>query len=155
MLINFQFLVQSVASNVGENIRQPQRNLEQKKRFAKKKKKMVKVSTYFAMTLGAFVFWQSMDKLHVWIALHQDEKTSQFPLIGKECTDLVVLVFISASSGECRAEMVKNGSKRKWRSRGLENSCFDKLKKATLSVETPICPLMPISRTLSRYQDIF
>ncbi|PON74667.1 hypothetical protein TorRG33x02_247030 [Trema orientale] len=35
---------------------------------------MVKVATYFAMTLGAFVFWQSMDKLHVWIALHQDEK---------------------------------------------------------------------------------
>ncbi|OIW18104.1 hypothetical protein TanjilG_19370 [Lupinus angustifolius] len=35
---------------------------------------MVKVSTYFAMTLGAFVFWQSMDKVHVWIALHQDEK---------------------------------------------------------------------------------
>lgn len=35
---------------------------------------MVKVATYFALTLGAFVFWQSMDKVHVWIALHQDEK---------------------------------------------------------------------------------
>ncbi|XP_027330687.1 uncharacterized protein LOC113846514 [Abrus precatorius] len=35
---------------------------------------MVRVATYFAMTLGAFVFWQSMDKIHVWIALHQDEK---------------------------------------------------------------------------------
>ncbi|XP_019708677.1 uncharacterized protein [Elaeis guineensis] len=35
---------------------------------------MVKVATYFAMAFGAFVFWQSMDKLHVWIALHQDEK---------------------------------------------------------------------------------
>ncbi|KAM0940273.1 hypothetical protein DsansV1_C19g0162201 [Dioscorea sansibarensis] len=35
---------------------------------------MVRVATYFAMTLGAFVFWQSMDHLHVWIALHQDEK---------------------------------------------------------------------------------
>ncbi|XP_022131358.1 uncharacterized protein LOC111004603 [Momordica charantia] len=35
---------------------------------------MVKVATFFAMSLGAFVFWQSMDKLHVWIALHQDEK---------------------------------------------------------------------------------
>ncbi|XP_038885062.1 uncharacterized protein LOC120075596 [Benincasa hispida] len=35
---------------------------------------MVKVATFFAMTLGAFVFWQSMDKLHVWIALRQDEK---------------------------------------------------------------------------------
>ncbi|XP_028776514.1 uncharacterized protein LOC114742930 [Neltuma alba] len=35
---------------------------------------MVKVSTYFAMSLGAFLFWQSMDKVHVWIALRQDEK---------------------------------------------------------------------------------
>ncbi|XP_042500514.1 uncharacterized protein LOC122078553 [Macadamia integrifolia] len=35
---------------------------------------MVKVTTYFAMSFGAFIFWQSMDKLHVWIALHQDEK---------------------------------------------------------------------------------
>ncbi|XP_008797106.2 uncharacterized protein LOC103712376 [Phoenix dactylifera] len=35
---------------------------------------MVKVATYFAMTFGAFLFWQSMDKVHVWIALHQDEK---------------------------------------------------------------------------------
>ncbi|XP_024933892.1 uncharacterized protein LOC107428475 [Ziziphus jujuba] len=38
---------------------------------------MVKVGTYFAMTLGAFIFWQSMDKLHVWIALHQDEKNER------------------------------------------------------------------------------
>ncbi|CAN1179517.1 hypothetical protein LINPERPRIM_LOCUS36626 [Linum perenne] len=80
---------------------------------------MVKVSTYFAMTLGAFVFWQSMDKLHVWIALHQDEKS-------------------------------KNGLKRKWRSRGLEKSCFDKLKKGTLLVKPS---LSPIPRTLPRYQD--
>ncbi|GMH31106.1 hypothetical protein Nepgr_032949 [Nepenthes gracilis] len=35
---------------------------------------MVRVATYFAMTLGAFVFWQSMDKVHFWIALRQDEK---------------------------------------------------------------------------------
>ncbi|XP_072970278.1 uncharacterized protein [Typha angustifolia] len=35
---------------------------------------MVKMATYFGMTFGAFLFWQSMDKLHVWIALHQDEK---------------------------------------------------------------------------------
>ncbi|KAK9104288.1 hypothetical protein Scep_021132 [Stephania cephalantha] len=35
---------------------------------------MVKMATYFGMTLGAFVFWQSMEKVHVWIALHQDEK---------------------------------------------------------------------------------
>ncbi|XP_050377868.1 uncharacterized protein LOC126795087 [Argentina anserina] len=40
---------------------------------------MVKVLTYFGMTLGAFVFWQTMDKVHVWIALHQDEKVN-FPL---------------------------------------------------------------------------
>jgi len=26
------------------------------------------------MTFGAFLFWQSMDRVHVWIALHQDEK---------------------------------------------------------------------------------
>ena len=39
---------------------------------------MVKVATYFAMTLGAFVFWQTMDKVHVWIALHQDEKVTSF-----------------------------------------------------------------------------
>ncbi|XP_004504148.1 uncharacterized protein [Cicer arietinum] len=35
---------------------------------------MVKVVTYFGMTLAAFAFWQSMDKVHVWMALHQDEK---------------------------------------------------------------------------------
>ncbi|KAI5679286.1 hypothetical protein M9H77_10236 [Catharanthus roseus] len=35
---------------------------------------MVKVATFFGMSLGAFVFWQTMDKVHVWIALHQDEK---------------------------------------------------------------------------------
>ncbi|KAG0485843.1 hypothetical protein HPP92_009703 [Vanilla planifolia] len=35
---------------------------------------MVRVATYFAMTFGAFLFWQSLEKLHVWIALHQDEK---------------------------------------------------------------------------------
>ncbi|XP_043724528.1 uncharacterized protein LOC122671402 [Telopea speciosissima] len=35
---------------------------------------MVKVTTYFALSFGAFIFWKSMDKLHVWIALHQDEK---------------------------------------------------------------------------------
>ncbi|ERN13677.1 uncharacterized protein LOC18441923 [Amborella trichopoda] len=35
---------------------------------------MVKVATFFAMTLGAFVFWESLDRLHVYMALHQDEK---------------------------------------------------------------------------------
>ncbi|KAL6505465.1 hypothetical protein OROHE_022844 [Orobanche hederae] len=35
---------------------------------------MVKVATFFAMSFGAFLFWQTMDKVHVWIALHQDEK---------------------------------------------------------------------------------
>ncbi|KAK1425903.1 hypothetical protein QVD17_21265 [Tagetes erecta] len=38
------------------------------------KLKMVNMTTFFGMSLGAFVFWQSMDKVHVWIALHQDEK---------------------------------------------------------------------------------
>ncbi|MBA0850135.1 hypothetical protein Goshw_025741 [Gossypium schwendimanii] len=38
------------------------------------KTQMVRVATYFGMSLGAFVFWQSMEKVHVWIALHQDEK---------------------------------------------------------------------------------
>ncbi|KAJ0669620.1 hypothetical protein HanPI659440_Chr17g0703171 [Helianthus annuus] len=35
---------------------------------------MVNMTTFFGMSIGAFVFWQSMDKVHVWIALHQDEK---------------------------------------------------------------------------------
>ncbi|XP_022887633.1 uncharacterized protein LOC111403375 [Olea europaea var. sylvestris] len=35
---------------------------------------MVKMGTFFGMSLGAFIFWQTMDKVHVWIALHQDEK---------------------------------------------------------------------------------
>ncbi|KAJ8763343.1 hypothetical protein K2173_002226 [Erythroxylum novogranatense] len=35
---------------------------------------MAKVATYFAMTLGAFMLWKTLDKAHVWIALHQDEK---------------------------------------------------------------------------------
>ncbi|XP_049368149.1 uncharacterized protein LOC125833030 [Solanum verrucosum] len=35
---------------------------------------MVKVATFFAMSVGAFAFWQIMDKIYVWIALHQDEK---------------------------------------------------------------------------------
>ncbi|RXI04864.1 hypothetical protein DVH24_039138 [Malus domestica] len=42
-----------------------------------KAKRMVKdVATYFSMTLGAFVFWQSLDEVHVRIALHQDEKVT-------------------------------------------------------------------------------
>ncbi|KAG9150605.1 hypothetical protein Leryth_008079 [Lithospermum erythrorhizon] len=35
---------------------------------------MAKVSTIFGMSLAAFAFWETMDKVHVWIALHQDEK---------------------------------------------------------------------------------
>ncbi|CAO2828890.1 unnamed protein product [Amaranthus hypochondriacus] len=35
---------------------------------------MVRLGTIAGMTLGAFLFWESMDKVHVWIALHQDEK---------------------------------------------------------------------------------
>nr|XP_027098421.1 uncharacterized protein LOC113717808 [Coffea arabica] len=38
------------------------------------KKKMVRVASFFGMAFGAFIFWQTMDKVHVWIALHQDEK---------------------------------------------------------------------------------
>ncbi|KAJ6374401.1 hypothetical protein OIU78_030006, partial [Salix suchowensis] len=26
------------------------------------------------MSVGAFIFWQTMDKIHVWNALRQDEK---------------------------------------------------------------------------------
>ncbi|KAK7369276.1 hypothetical protein VNO80_11312 [Phaseolus coccineus] len=44
------------------------------KQRRKRRRNMVRVASYFAMTLGAFVFWHSMDKVHVWIALHQDEK---------------------------------------------------------------------------------
>lgn len=43
------------------------------------KTEMVRVATYFGMSLGAFVFWQSMEKVHVWIALHQDEKVLETP----------------------------------------------------------------------------
>ncbi|GJM92135.1 hypothetical protein PR202_ga08569 [Eleusine coracana subsp. coracana] len=43
---------------------------------------MVRVATYFAMTFGAFLFWQSMDKVHVWIALHQDEKVNEFTALN-------------------------------------------------------------------------
>ncbi|KAF9667957.1 hypothetical protein SADUNF_Sadunf15G0077000 [Salix dunnii] len=35
---------------------------------------MVKVGSFFAMSVGAFIFWQTMDKIHVWNALRQDEK---------------------------------------------------------------------------------
>ncbi|CAO1942716.1 unnamed protein product, partial [Urochloa humidicola] len=55
----------------GEREREAQ---AQRERRSEKKKKMVRVATYFAMSFGAFLFWQSMDRVHVWIALHQDEK---------------------------------------------------------------------------------
>ncbi len=35
---------------------------------------MVRVATFFAMSAAAFLFWETMDKVHVWIALRQDEK---------------------------------------------------------------------------------
>ncbi|KAK4780002.1 hypothetical protein SAY87_016112 [Trapa incisa] len=35
---------------------------------------MVRLATGFAMCVGAFLFWSTMDRVHVWIALHQDEK---------------------------------------------------------------------------------
>ncbi|KAF8664938.1 hypothetical protein HU200_054256 [Digitaria exilis] len=51
---------------------------------------MVRVATYFAMSFGAFLFWQSMDRVHVWIALHQDEK----------CLYLYsVIIFLEAADG--------------------------------------------------------
>ncbi|CAL4946035.1 unnamed protein product [Urochloa decumbens] len=53
-----------------ENSREAQAKPER----SEKRKKMVRVATYFAMSFGAFLFWQSMDRVHVWIALHQDEK---------------------------------------------------------------------------------
>ncbi|KAI5562807.1 hypothetical protein POPTR_015G087301v4 [Populus trichocarpa] len=39
---------------------------------------MVKVAGFFAMSVGAFIFWQTMDKIHVWNALRQDEKQERF-----------------------------------------------------------------------------
>ncbi|KAG5380540.1 hypothetical protein IGI04_028382 [Brassica rapa subsp. trilocularis] len=49
-------------------------NLSSQSKKQNSAREMVKVLTYFGMTLAAFAFWQSMDKVHVWIALHQDEK---------------------------------------------------------------------------------
>ncbi|KAG5230252.1 SCO-spondin [Salix suchowensis] len=39
---------------------------------------MVKVGGFLAMSVGAFIFWQTMDKIHVWNALRQDEKQERF-----------------------------------------------------------------------------
>ncbi|WJZ80683.1 hypothetical protein VitviT2T_000583 [Vitis vinifera] len=35
---------------------------------------MVRLVTAFGMTVAAFMFWETMDKVHVWIALRQDAK---------------------------------------------------------------------------------
>ncbi|KAK4597831.1 hypothetical protein RGQ29_015376 [Quercus rubra] len=35
---------------------------------------MVKLVHYCAMTLAAFAFYETMERIHVWIALRQDEK---------------------------------------------------------------------------------
>ncbi|KAL4638830.1 hypothetical protein ACB092_03G175200 [Castanea dentata] len=35
---------------------------------------MVKLVHYCAMTLAAFAFYETMEKIHIWIALRQDEK---------------------------------------------------------------------------------
>ena len=59
---------QSAAESRRRGRSQPERS--------ERRKKMVRVATYFAMTFGAFLFWQSMDRVHVWIALHQDEKVN-------------------------------------------------------------------------------
>ncbi|KAL9338015.1 hypothetical protein Peur_069784 [Populus x canadensis] len=45
---------------------------------------MVKVAGFFAMSVGAFIFWQTMDKIHVWNALRQDEKVPGNVLIVGE-----------------------------------------------------------------------
>ncbi|TMW90602.1 hypothetical protein EJD97_015491 [Solanum chilense] len=59
---------------------------------------MVKVATFFAMSVGAFGFWQTMDKIHVWIALHQDEKQER---MEKE-----------AEIRRMRAELIRENKKR-------------------------------------------
>lgn len=63
---------------------------------------MVRVASYFAMSLGAFIFWQSMDKVHVWIALHQDEKASFFSFF--------LSLFPPCSLGFWRRTTFKSGS---------------------------------------------
>ncbi|KAK8943718.1 hypothetical protein KSP40_PGU019128 [Platanthera guangdongensis] len=54
---------------------------------------MVKVATFFGMVFGAFLFWESMDKVHVWMALRQDEKVL-FSLACFESLPLVLVVLI-------------------------------------------------------------
>ncbi|KAM0976287.1 hypothetical protein ACFX2C_019224 [Malus domestica] len=69
---------------------------------------MVKdVATYFSMTLGAFVFRQSMDEVHVRIALHQDQK-------GKwGVGDAVELGRKSGVGGEKPTRCLRKGSRKR------------------------------------------
>lgn len=70
--------------------RRQEEELTAKEEFQPTTTTMVKVLTYFGMTLAAFAFWQSMDKVHVWIALHQDEKVSIL-------SSSVIFLFLSLS----------------------------------------------------------
>ncbi|CAO1940641.1 unnamed protein product, partial [Urochloa humidicola] len=63
-----------IPQSAAENRREREIEAQAQRERSEKKKKMVRVATYFAMSFGAFLFWQSMDRVHVWIALHQDEK---------------------------------------------------------------------------------
>ncbi|CAL1390549.1 unnamed protein product [Linum trigynum] len=65
---------------------------QRRRRRGRGRQKMVKVSTYFLMSLGAFAFWQSMDKLHVWIALHQDEKVIDHPPKSISATFIIFII---------------------------------------------------------------
>lgn len=44
--------------------------------------KMVRLATGIAMCVGSFLFMSMMDRVHVWIALHQDEKVRHPSLVS-------------------------------------------------------------------------
>ncbi|KAL0664157.1 hypothetical protein Bca4012_100995 [Brassica carinata] len=90
---------------------------------------MVKVLTYFGMTLAAFAFWQSMDKVHVWIALHQDEKV--LFLSSCEILKFDIELFATSDLG-LGSNLSKKEWRRKRRSSGLEQSCCGKLERRIL-----------------------
>lgn len=114
-------------------------------RKGSRKKKMVRVATYFAMTLGAFVFWQTMDKVHVWIALHQDEKVVTlllqppfifFPLslsLKTQTLELISCNLICFS---------KRGWRRKLRSEGSEKSYWGSSRPITMILLLELNPFL-------------
>ncbi|GLT32284.1 hypothetical protein SLA2020_069610 [Shorea laevis] len=69
-----QIISSTLPSSPQSDPSSPLLRTKQEEKNRAEKRAMVRVATYFAMTLGAFIFWQSMEKVHVWIALHQDEK---------------------------------------------------------------------------------